>query len=164
MRTIEFLILHCTAGNQAWTARELQAYFMWPVAEGGRGWSRGGYHWLVEADGRAVNLYSDAVVTNGTAPYTGLGLKMSNRNSVHVCYTGGVGSLMQRHAPTRVVRPQRRGQRLEAGSKLGFSNWLPAQLVVIAPQSQRDADQQHGTPGAHDTGMRTDVGRKARRT
>lgn len=95
MRTIEFLILHCTAGSQAWTARELQAFFMRPVAEGGRGWSRGGYHWLVEADGKAVRLYSDALVTNGTYPYSGLGIKVSNSNAVHICYTGGVGALMQ---------------------------------------------------------------------
>ena len=95
MRTIDFLILHCTAGSQAWTARELQAFFMRPMAQGGRGWSRGGYHWLVEADGRAVNLYSDAIVTNGTYPYAGLGIKVSNRNTVHICYTGGVGALMQ---------------------------------------------------------------------
>ena len=95
MRTIEFLILQCTAGSQAWTARELQAFFMRPVAEGGRGWSRGGYHWLVEADGKAVQLYSDAVVTNGTYPYSGLGINVSNRNTVHICYTGGVGKLME---------------------------------------------------------------------
>ncbi len=95
MRTIEFLILHCTAGNRAWTAAELQDYFMRPVTQGGRGWRRGGYHWLVEANGYAAQLYSDAVVTNGTHPYSGLGIRLSNRNAVHVCYTGGVGPLMQ---------------------------------------------------------------------
>lgn len=95
MRTIDFLVLHCTAGSQAWTARELEAFFRRPVAEGGRGWRRGGYHWLVEKDGQAVQLYSDAIITNGTYPYVGLGIRVSNRNSVHICYSGGVGALME---------------------------------------------------------------------
>ena len=69
-----------------------------------------------------------------------------------------------RYAPNRVVRPQRRGQRLEASLELGFGDWVPAQLVVLAAQCQRDIDQQHGTSGAHDTGMSADIGRKVRRT
>jgi N-acetylmuramoyl-L-alanine amidase len=47
----------------------------------GGGWKTGGYHWIIERDGRATRIYSDDISTNGA-----LGL---NQESIHLNWIGG---------------------------------------------------------------------------
>lgn len=77
MRKIKYIVVHCTAGNQRATAADVIAYHTRTL-----GWSRAGYHYLIEADGKVVALVPEDVPSNG----------VKNRNSycINVCYTGGV--------------------------------------------------------------------------
>lgn len=82
MRKITEIIVHCSASRQGATASEIAAYHTRPVAEGGKGWSVAGYHWVVEADGLCVAVVPESVVANGC--------KGHNVGAVHVCWVGGV--------------------------------------------------------------------------
>lgn len=45
-------------------------------------WSRPGYHYIIEQNGKVWQLLPEADVSNGVRGY--------NQNSVHVCYIGGL--------------------------------------------------------------------------
>lgn len=82
MRTIKYIVLHCTASNQTQTVDEILAYWKRPVAQGGKGWKLPGYHLMIPPDGRTRRLLADATPSNG--------VKGHNLYALHVSYIGGV--------------------------------------------------------------------------
>lgn len=82
---VKYLVIHCTAGNPSATAKAVQDFFVSDPEKGGRGWSRGGYHVIIESSGRAVEFYEPHTITNGTLPASGV----ANSNSYHISYIGG---------------------------------------------------------------------------
>lgn len=85
-RQINFLVIHCTAGNIHSTAEQVQNFFLKSKKLGGRGWKTGGYHIIIEQDGTAVHVYEDQETTNGTKAYAGV----RNSNSINIALTGGL--------------------------------------------------------------------------
>ena len=81
MREIKYIVVHCSAGPVNQSAARIRDYHLAPPPRG-RGWSRPGYHYVVEADGRVVPLVPEEKVSNGVKGY--------NHCSVNVCYTGGL--------------------------------------------------------------------------
>ncbi len=77
MRKIDYIAVHCTAGNQSNTAEDLLNFF-----RDVKKWKNPGYHYLVTADGVIHQLLDDSLVSNGVKGY--------NHCSVNVAYTGGV--------------------------------------------------------------------------
>lgn len=86
MRTIKYIAVHCTAGNQRATVADLMAEFR------RKGWKHPGYHYLVTADGAIHQLLDDAKVSNG--------VKGWNYCTVNVAYTGGVDTSRKSLPPT----------------------------------------------------------------
>ena len=83
-RTIDAIIVHCTAGSQNQTARQVVDYHTRSKAAGGLGWNVPGYHYIVEPDGNVVNTLSEAVPSNG--------VKDHNAHIINVSYIGGIDS------------------------------------------------------------------------
>ena len=77
MRTINYLVVHCTATNRNATVTAIQNYW-----EHQLGWSMPGYHYIILADGTLVNLLPIDQVSNG--------VKGFNSQSINVSYIGGV--------------------------------------------------------------------------
>lgn len=82
MRKIERIFVHCSAGSQSNTAKDIVDYHTRPKSRGGRGWVNPGYHYIVEADGKIVNTHPEEKVSNGVQGY--------NATAINVCYVGGV--------------------------------------------------------------------------
>lgn len=77
MRTINFIVIHCTAGNQKQTIADLRAWW-----KNGMKWKNVGYHWVVEANGKSTRIAEDTQITNGVGGF--------NSNSIHISWFGGV--------------------------------------------------------------------------
>lgn len=77
MRKIKKIIVHCSAGSQSNTAQDIVDYHVRRLK-----WSRPGYHYVVEADGKIVNTWPEEQYSNG--------VKGHNAESINVCYVGGV--------------------------------------------------------------------------
>lgn len=82
MRPIKYIAVHCTAGNQRNKAADIVAFHTRPKAKGGLGWSRPGYHFMVEADGTVVKTWPVKALSNG--------VKGFNAMTINVCWIGGV--------------------------------------------------------------------------
>lgn len=82
MRTIDKIIVHCSAGNQKNTAKDIIAYHLMPAVLGGRGWKAPGYHYIIEADGQTLRTWPEESISNGC--------KGHNAHAINVCYIGGV--------------------------------------------------------------------------
>lgn len=82
MRKIDKIIVHCTAGSQRNTAKDIVDYHLRAKSRGGRGWKTPGYHYIIEADGKIVNSVPEERVSNGVYGH--------NATSINVCYIGGV--------------------------------------------------------------------------
>lgn len=76
MRTIKYIAVHCTAGSQKTTVRELELEFK------RRGWKSPGYHYVITADGKIHQMLGMEKVSNG--------VKGFNSVTVNVAYTGGI--------------------------------------------------------------------------
>lgn len=76
MRNITRIFVHCTASSQYISEASLRAEFR------RKGWKNPGYHYVVFADGRVVQLLDESKVANGVKGY--------NSNSIHIAYTGGI--------------------------------------------------------------------------
>lgn len=81
-RTVRRIVIHCSAGPQTQTADAIIAYHLAPVSKGGRGWKAAGYHYIVEPSGRVVAAVPEELQSNGARGF--------NRDSIHICYIGGV--------------------------------------------------------------------------
>lgn len=76
MRTIKYIAVHCTAGSQHTTIKELQQEFK------RKGWKNPGYHYVVAADGTITQLLDEDKVSNGVKGY--------NSMLINVAYIGGI--------------------------------------------------------------------------
>ncbi len=92
MRKIDYIAVHCTAGNQQATVPDLLNEFH------RKGWKNPGYHYVITADGVIHQLLDDAGVSNG--------VKGHNYNTVNVAYTGGI-NLATRQPLDNRTPPQR---------------------------------------------------------
>lgn len=79
-KNIKYIAIHCTAGHQP--AEKVQDFFTRPKSQGGKGWSKGGYHRIIEKDGTIKEMYPFSEVTNGVSGF--------NLNSIHISYVGGI--------------------------------------------------------------------------
>lgn len=82
MRTIDKIIVHCTAGSQRNTAADVVRIHTMPKSRGGNGWKVAGYHYIIEANGKIVSTVPEAQVSNGCYG--------QNQHAINVCYIGGV--------------------------------------------------------------------------
>lgn len=92
MRDIKYIVVHCSGGSPCNTADDIIAYHTRPRCQGGLGWSRPGYHFIVEADGRVVQAHPVDKPSNGVGP-------RFNAVSVNVCWVGGVDTSTKALAP-----------------------------------------------------------------
>ena len=76
MRTIKYIAVHCTAGSQHTTIKELQQEFK------RKGWKNPGYHYVVAADGTITQLLDEEKPSNGVKGY--------NSVLINVAYIGGI--------------------------------------------------------------------------
>ena len=76
MRRIDYIVLHCTAGTAQQKTSDIIAYWKQKL-----GWTKYGYHWLVNGDGTREHLTPDEQISNG--------VKGHNTNAIHLCYKGG---------------------------------------------------------------------------
>jgi hypothetical protein len=78
MRTIKFIVVHCTASYQTETIDGLRKEFK------RKGWKNPGYHYVVAADGKVTQMLLDEKISNG--------VKGFNSISINVAYIGGIDS------------------------------------------------------------------------
>ena len=76
MRNIKYIAVHCTAGSQKTTVRDLELEFR------RKGWKNPGYHYVITADGKIHQMLDTEKVSNG--------VKGFNSVTVNVAYTGGI--------------------------------------------------------------------------
>lgn len=76
MRNIKYIAVHCTASSQHATIKELLLEFE------RKGWSKPGYHHIVDVNGKVFNTLSEEEVSNG--------VKGFNSNLINVAYIGGI--------------------------------------------------------------------------
>lgn len=77
MRTIKYLVLHCTATQPSASVEAIKNY--WKTA---LGWKNPGYHYLIKRSGEIVQLQTEDKIANGVKGY--------NQHSIHISYIGGV--------------------------------------------------------------------------
>lgn len=77
MRTIQYLVVHCTATPQTTTVSAIQNYWRRNL-----GWKNPGYHFIILADGSYRQLQPIEKPANG--------VKGFNKGSIHIAYIGGV--------------------------------------------------------------------------
>lgn len=78
MREIKRIFIHCTAGSQKQTVKDLLNEFK------AKGWTNPGYHYVVFPDGKIENLLAEDKISNGVQGY--------NSTSINVAYVGGIDS------------------------------------------------------------------------
>ncbi len=76
-RSIEYIVLHCTATSQDTKVESIFNYWKQEL-----GWKNPGYHFIINADGYINIVQSVDRPTNG--------VKGNNYNSIHIAYIGGV--------------------------------------------------------------------------
>ena len=76
MRNIKYIAVHCTASSQHATIKERLLEFK------RKGWSKPGYHHIVDVNGKVFNTLSEDEVSNG--------VKGFNSNLINVAYIGGI--------------------------------------------------------------------------
>ncbi|HHN47360.1 MAG TPA: N-acetylmuramoyl-L-alanine amidase [Bacteroidales bacterium] len=77
MREITHIAVHCTATNQIATVDAIKRYWYNEL-----GWKSPGYHFIVEPDGKVVQLAELSQVTNGVRGF--------NSSLINVAYIGGI--------------------------------------------------------------------------
>ena len=77
MRTINNIVIHCTATSQKATVSSICKYWNEQL-----GWRSPGYHFLIEANGTIHNLQPIDKASNG--------VKGHNADSIHISYIGGI--------------------------------------------------------------------------
>lgn len=77
-RTIKYIVVHCTASAPSKPVMDLMREW------NEKGWKHPGYHYVVTDDARVYYLLREELPANG--------VKGHNMHSVHVAYTGGLGS------------------------------------------------------------------------
>jgi N-acetylmuramoyl-L-alanine amidase len=78
MRSIKYIVVHCTATPPTTTVESIKKY--WKES---RGWGdTPGYHYLILRDGKIIQLLDEGKITYGAYGH--------NKDSVHVSYIGGI--------------------------------------------------------------------------
>lgn len=77
MRTIKYLVLHCTATPQSTTVISIKRYWQNFLR-----WKSPGYHFIIKPNGEIVELLPIEHIANGVRGY--------NSESIHISYIGGV--------------------------------------------------------------------------
>jgi N-acetylmuramoyl-L-alanine amidase len=78
MRTIKYLVVHCTATAQDATVEALKKY--WKEV---RGWKDvPGYHYLIRKDGEIIQLLDESKMSYGAFGH--------NKECIHISYIGGI--------------------------------------------------------------------------
>lgn len=83
MRNVKFIVVHCSAGSQRNKAADIVSFHTRSKAKGGLGWSKPGYHYIIEPDGNVVNTWPIDRSSNGVGPAI-------NPIAINVCWIGGV--------------------------------------------------------------------------
>lgn len=92
-RIIKRIVIHCSATkpHQNFTAKDILGWHTNPIHKGGNGWSRAGYHWVITREPCKIEplvfLNDNEVLSKKEIANGAYG---SNRDSIHVCYVGGV--------------------------------------------------------------------------
>ncbi len=76
MRTIRYIIIHCTASQPNASVQGILDHWK------SLGWENPGYHYLIRHDGEILCLTDEANIANGARGY--------NQHAVHVAYIGGI--------------------------------------------------------------------------
>jgi len=82
MRTIKFIVVHCTATPVNTEIKNIQKYWKEQL-----GWKNAGYHYIIKRDGEVVQLQSEDTIANG--------VKGHNAESIHISYIGGIDKFNQ---------------------------------------------------------------------
>lgn len=94
MRAIRYIVVHCTATPQNTTIESIRNYWRNDL-----GWSNVGYHYMIQANGKIVQIADESLITNGVRGY--------NKDSIHVCWIGGKikdnRTKQQREALIRII-------------------------------------------------------------
>jgi N-acetylmuramoyl-L-alanine amidase len=77
MRTIKYIVIHCTATPKGTTIESIQNYW-----KNNLKWKNPGYHKIIDNLGNIITLAPDNITCNGVAGH--------NSNSLHVSYIGGL--------------------------------------------------------------------------
>lgn len=77
MRSVSFLVVHCSASGQKTKVKDIQAYWKNVLK-----WKSPGYHVIVEADGTAHELQPIELPSNGVAGF--------NSKIINISYIGGI--------------------------------------------------------------------------
>lgn len=117
MRNIKYIAVHCTAGNQRNKAADIVSYHTRPKSKGGKGWSKPGYHYIIEPDGTIVNTWHIEQSSNGVGP-------QFNPVTINVCWIGGVDTSKKELPPVDNRTPAQKVslRALLAGLKKQFPN------------------------------------------
>jgi N-acetylmuramoyl-L-alanine amidase len=78
-KKIKYLAIHCTATPQTATIQSIRNYWKNVLK-----WKSVGYHYIIEPNGKVVQLADISLITNG--------VKGFNSESIHISYIGGVDS------------------------------------------------------------------------
>lgn len=89
MRKIGKIVIHCSAGSINSTAADIVYFHTGPKEKGCSGWTKPGYHFFVEKDGKVVQLVPVDEIANG--------VKNNNADAIHICYAGGVDQVTFKH-------------------------------------------------------------------
>lgn len=130
MRTVKYIAVHCSAGSQLNSAADIVAYHTRPKSQGGCGWSKPGYHYIVEADGFVVNTWPVERSSNGVGP-------QFNPVTINVCWIGGVDTSTKALTP---IDNRTHAQRVSLRSLLAE---LKAQFPTAVIQGHRDFPNVH---------------------
>lgn len=76
MRKINRIFIHCTGSQKGATVDSILRTFKV------LGWKNPGYHYLIDAEGKVIQLLSHDKIANGVKGY--------NANSIHIAYIGGI--------------------------------------------------------------------------
>lgn len=77
MRTIKFIVLHCTATQPEASIKAIKRCWKEVMK-----WNNPGYHFIIERDGEIVQLQDIEKIANGVA--------RNNANAIHISYIGGI--------------------------------------------------------------------------
>lgn len=77
MRTITHIVIHCTATPQSTKIDSIQRYWRETL-----GWSKPGYHFIIEANGNIDELLPIEEPSNGVAGF--------NSKLINIAYVGGI--------------------------------------------------------------------------
>ena len=101
MRKINKIVIHCSATPEGkpFTADDIRRWHTAPVNRGGNGWKDIGYHYVVELDGTVKRGRQESRIGAHCAGH--------NRDSIGVCYVGGVAADGRTPKDTRTPEQRR---------------------------------------------------------